>query len=292
MKRIPVLFVTLLLFTLTTFGQTNKTDYRLLAGKKIKSVIIRNTTPAGGGVSKPVNIGSTTITSGNAAAATSTVNKELQFTAKGDVVELERKFTRIATRTVNPMGERIVDTDNPFERPASMVKLGEKYDNLVKIKAVTQFSNGVVNAISSNKEFEFSWNEFLPFFSLDSALNTILLSLPSKHTTGTSWTDSAANEHISVKLVYTIQQKNGDTLVVSYQGVNNYTPPVNKSNNVNINIYKLQSFFEGTQKADAKTGLIYSTTITGATKTRKLVLGQEMDNEIKEEVTITNTVAR
>lgn len=274
-----------------SFSQQNTSGYQLLAGKKIKSTVARATNPAGGDNSKSVNIGSTTVTSGNAASATNTVNRELLFRTNGDMVELERRFTRIATRTVNPFGEMVVDTDNPFERPAPMAKLGDKYDNLVKQRPVTLYSKGAASSAGTSNEFSFSWNEFVPYLTLDSALNLTWLSLPAGRSTGSSWTDSGSNARIAISLNFKITEVKGDTLMVSCSGFNRHTPPSAASaNTVSANVYKLFTLFNADLKADARSGLIYSAAITATTQNRKLVLGQEVDNEIKEKISVTNVL--
>jgi hypothetical protein len=88
---------------------------------------------------------------------------------------------------------------------------------------------------------------------------------------------------------YTVQQKIKDTLLVKVEGTNKYTPPKIKSNDISLNSYKLQSVFEGVQKVDMKSGVIYFTSVTAVSKSRKLVMSQQIDNQIKEETVITNT---
>jgi hypothetical protein len=290
MKTTNLLLFLLLINTQTLFAQLNASFCQELKGKKIKTAIIRNTGPVSNNAPKTVNIGSTTITSGNAASATNSMWKELAFNNITGGVELERKFTRISTRTVNPYGERVVDTDNPFERPDAMAKIGEKYDNLIKQKMVTRMNNTQPVPTGDNAMFQSSWNEFVPYFSLDSILNIVHLALPSKSVVGSTWTDSASNGAVNLRIGFTVQQKTGDTLIIEYSGVNIYTPPENKSGNIVANLFKLQSVFEGMQKVDAKTGFIYNIKITGITRNRKLAMGQEFDNEIKEDIVVTNTI--
>lgn len=286
-----ILLCTALLFTFFSFSQQTLTGYQALSGKKIKSTVARATSPAGGDNSKSIQVGSTTVTSGNAASANNTVNRELAFRADGDAVELERRFNRIVTRTVNPFGEMVVDTDNPFERPAPLAKLGEKYDNLVKQRPVTRYSKGEVTNAATTPEFSFSWNEFVPYLALDSALNLTWLSLPANRSAGSTWTDTASNERIAININFKITGQKGDTLQVSCSGFNRYTPPApGKGNTISANVYKLQSLFDGVLNTDPRTGLIYSAAITATTQNRKLVLGREVDNEIKEEIAVKNVV--
>lgn len=288
MKRFLLLITTFIVIHAVCFSQSP--GYRALSGKKIKSSLVRETGPAGGDNAKSISSGSTTITSGNQATANNSVSRELSFRADGDAVELERKITHIKTRITNPFGEMIVDTENPFERPAPMVKLGEKYDFLVKQRPVTRLSNGIYSYTGATKEFSLAWNEFLPYLSLDSALNTIYLSLPAARKPGTSWADSATTDNISIQVQYTILEIKGDTVVVKCEGLNRYTVPKPSNNSISANVYKVQSIFEGTLKTDARSGIIHNATITAITKNRKLVLGQEVDNDIKEDVTVRNTV--
>ncbi len=284
------------LFALSVAAQNFSGFKKEFAGRKITSVTEQSSGPANSGKeSQPpvTSSGGATITVVNGGQSFNFVSKTLSFKPEdAGATKSVCSFTRIKTTTKNPFGEFFVDTDNPFERPAQMEKMGQGYDNLVKEKCSYKITPGSVKMEAGSTGFGEFWNHLNPYLTLDSMLNMIVFSVsgsinPGK---GAAWADSVQNEYVKVKNSYTVLNIDGNIMQVKCTGINVFT--INQANEntdaISLKVQRLSSTYTGILEVDKATGLITKADFEVITANRKNVMGQKIDSERKETVKITN----
>jgi hypothetical protein len=265
-----------------------------LSGKKITSVIEHNSkaSPLANAAQAPVNSGGMTITVNNAGQSFNSVKRTMSFSAGENGFFAERGFVRIKTFNKGSFGEMTVDTDNPFERPAALEKMGEGYDKLVKEKNVHKITTTGVNIESGSASFNEYWNQYLPFLSLDSGLNLVVFNVPdiTALSKGKQWEDSVKSVYIHITNKYTVKSDDGDVLTIECKGTNVLIPDpaLEKSNVVSLKVIRLLSNYTGTLLVDKKTGFVREANFEAFTTTRKNVMGQKIDAEKMESLKIVN----
>ncbi len=286
------------LCTLSVAAQNFSGFKKELAGHKIVSVTEQSSGPsASGKESQPpvTTSGGARITVGNGGQSFNVVSKTLGFkTDNAGVTKSMCSFNRIKTISKNPFGEFFVDTDNPFERPVQMEKMGQGYDNLIKEKCSYTIARGEVKMETGSAGFSDFWNQFNPYLTLDSMLNMIVFSVPGSvnPVKGTEWTDSAQNEYVKVKNSYTVLNADGATMQVKCSGVNIFAidNANENSNAISLKVQRLSSTYTGIIEVNKTTGVITKADFEVITANRKNVMGQKIDSERKETVKVTNSL--
>lgn len=265
-----------------------------LAGKKINSLIEQQSRPIANANQQPISNGGLTISVSNNSQGFNTVVRSVAFSGEADKTKAECKFVRLKTVNKNGASEMFVDTDNPFERPTAMEKMGERYDNLVKEKCVYQLgADGAVKQ-SGSSQFSDSWNQHLPYLTLDSALNFIAFDMgPAPLKPGIKWTTATKNNFMELQNTFTIKSVDEKTITMECNGSNTFIPepePVtaNGSQTINLRIQRLRNKFTGTFTIDRATGLITEANLEATTASRRNVMGQNVETERQETIKVTN----
>jgi Family of unknown function (DUF6263) len=295
MKRIILASATLIgLCTFTLKAQNFSQFQKSFAGKKISSVIEQQSKPLANANQQPISNGGLTISVSNTSQGFNSVTRTVAFNGEAAKTTAECKFVRLKTVNKNGATETFVDTENPFERPAAMEKMGERYDNLIKEKCVYQIGTDGATKQMGSVQFIDSWNQHLPFLSLDSALNFIAFDMgtaPLK--AGVKWTTASKNDFIELQNTFTIKSVDEKTITIECSGSNTFIPepePVtaNGSQTISMRIKRLRSKFAGTFSVDKATGLITEANLEATTASRRSVMGQNVETERQETIKVTN----
>jgi hypothetical protein len=297
MKRIILASATLIgLCTFTVKAQNFSQYQKSFVGKKISSVIEQQSKPLANANQQPISNGGLTISVSNTSQGFNTAVRSVAFSGAPGKTTAECKFVRLKSVTKNGATETFVDTENPFERPAAMEKTGERYDNLVKEKVVYQIGEDGAVQKSGSKQFNDTWNQFLPFLSLDSTLNFIAFDIgatPIK--VGVGWTTAAKNNFLELQNTFTIKSVDEKTITIECSGSNTFIPepePVtaNGSQTISMRIQRLRNKFAGTFSIDKATGLITEANFEATTASRRSVMGQNVETERQETIKVTNKI--
>jgi hypothetical protein len=277
-----------------TVTAQNFTHYRAAyAGKKINSTVEQTSKPSGNSNQAPIKNGGMTITVSDAGQSTNTVSRNIAFSSPANAVTAQCSFVKIKTVVTRGSMEFIIDTDNPFERPTPMEKLGERYDNLVKEKSVYRIDNNTsVQRQSGSSMASNAWNENLPFLSLDSTLNCMAFNLDKAAplTVGKAWTENYKNDFVEIQVAYTVKALDDKTLTIECTGTNIFMPPptAGNPNVISMQILNLTNKYTGTLLVNRSNGLIQQANFEATTTSRKNVMGQNIDSERLETIKVVN----
>ncbi len=265
-----------------------------LSGKTILSSIEQvSMPPKNPSVQSPsVSSGGLSITVKNNAVSNNTLERRLIFTKAATGIRAERSFLRIKTHVKRESVETMVDTDNAFERPEGMEKLGERYDALVKEKCVHLLSPGGVTVEQQKMAAEDYWNQYLPFLSLDSALNCIVFKAAAAMAAGSQWDDSAQNNAVKYFNSYRVKSITDGWVLVECSGKNTYIPSaaLESSTAINMQIQRLALTYTGNLLVNAATGFVKQADFSVINTNRKYAMGHKIDSERNETVKLTNVM--
>lgn len=273
MKKVKLIFATIICFSTATIGQSNG-SLKLTKGEKYqvdnKIETTSSTDVQGQSMESKLNI-------------TSTYNIDVKDKANTNY-NLTNTITHMLI-DMSMMGTEInFDSNKPDDMNGQMGSTLKDYIN--KPKDVVVDNSGKVISKNVADTSEEGIAKQLNLAATGYGAQMAFLALPHDAKVGSSWADSTNDGGISRNTTYTIKDITGNIATVSFSGtVSTATTMQQQGMEVST---KTNGKFSGEEKVDAKTGVVQSNTTNGEASGTVSAMGQDFPMTSK--VTSTTTV--